>query len=184
LKNEEENEQVLLAFQHFLNSLDFSVQFLIHSRKINIEKYLNILREKEKEEKNELLLNQLREYIEFIKILVEDSTIMTKSFYVVIPWDVASIIEGSQSIAKKIKSFIGFKEKTKFSVKEDSELLTDFEQKKFQINQRSWVVEEGLQAIGLTVIPLKTEEIIELFYNLYNPALVERADLKIAESLQ
>ncbi len=183
LKNEEENMQILALFQNFLNSLDFSAQFVIHSRKININSYLDVLKEREKAETNELLRNQLREYMEFIKILVEDSTIMTKSFFVVVPFDVISIIKESKSLLGKTKSLLGFKEKNNSVNAKENNLFADFEQKKTQLGQRASVVEIGLRQLGLRVISLNTEQIIELFYNLYNPAAIEKSGLKIAEEM-
>src|SRR3989344_2779812 len=87
LKSEEERGFILGAYQNFLNSLDFSLQTVIHTRKLNIEAYLEKLKNRETEEQNELLSNQISEYREFIRSFVEENSVMNKKFFVVVPYD-------------------------------------------------------------------------------------------------
>lgn len=171
LKSEEEQNIIAYSYQNFLNALDFSVQIVIHSRKLNIENYLNKLAERQTTETNELLKNQISEYIEFIRSFVELNAVMAKTFFVVVPYDPIVIPSGG----KKILEFFKFGSKTKISALEES-----LEQKITQLNQRTEQVINGLTQIGLRVVALEDEELIELFYNLYNPETVERKDLKIA----
>jgi len=172
LKSEEEQNIIAYSYQNFLNTLDFSVQIVIHSRKLNIENYLNKLAERQSIETNELLKNQISEYIEFIRSFVELNAVMAKTFFVVVPYDPIVIPSGG----KKILEFFKFGSKTKISALEES-----LEQKIVQLNQRTDQVINGLTQVGLRVVALKDEELIELFYNLYNPETVERKDLKIAK---
>ncbi len=173
LKSEEEQNIIAYAYQNFLNALDFSVQIVIHSRKLNIENYLNKLAERQSSETNELLKNQISEYIEFIRSFVELNAVMAKTFFVVVPYDPIVIPSGG----KKILEFFKFGSKTEISALEES-----LEQKIVQLNQRTEQVINGLTQTGLRVVALEDEELIELFYNLYNPETVERKDLKIAQT--
>jgi len=170
LKSEEEQNVVSYTYQNFLNTLDFSVQLIIHSRKLNIENYLNKLAERYNQETNELLKNQIAEYIEFVKSFVELNAVIAKTFFAVVPYDPIVIPGGG----KKILSFLKFGLKTKTPVLEQT-----LEQKISQLNQRIEQVINGLSQIGLRVVALNDEELVELFYNLYNPEAMEKRELKI-----
>lgn len=171
LKSEEEQNIIIYSYQNFLNSLDFSIQFLIHSRRMNIVEYLQKTKERGDNEPNELLKNQISEYAEFIRSFVESNEIMEKTFFAVVPYDSVSIPKGG----KKVLGFLGF------GNKKESSLDKTFEQKMVQLNQRTDQVISGLVQIGLRAVALNDEELIELFYNLYNPEAVKKQDLKIAE---
>jgi spore coat protein CotF len=172
LKSEEEQNIISYAYQNFLNTLDFSVQIVIHSRKLNIENYLNKLAERQSIETNELLKNQISEYIEFIRSFVELNAVMAKTFFAVVPYDPIVIPGGG----KKILDFFKFGSKAKTPILEES-----LEQKINQLNQRTEQVINGLSQIGLRVVALNDEELMELFYNLYNPETMEKKDLRIAK---
>src|SRR3990167_2867937 len=86
LKSEDEQQSILGAYQNMLNSLDFSLQTQIHSRKLNVEGYLEKLGKQLQEEDNSLIQTQIKEYMEFIKSFVGQNAIMAKSFFVVIPY--------------------------------------------------------------------------------------------------
>lgn len=172
LKSEEEQSIITYAYQSFLNTLDFSVQILIHSRKLNIENYLNKLTERQSIETSELLKNQISEYIEFIRSFVELNAVMTKTFFVVVSYNPIQIPKAGESIIASLK----FWEKKKIPSKEEN-----LEQKIIQLNQRTEQVINGLMQIGLRAVSLRDEELIELFYNLYNPEAVEKKGLKIVK---
>lgn len=171
LKSEEEQDAITYAYQGFLNSLDFSLQILIHSRKLNIKRYLEKLNERKDKEPNELLGNQISEYIEFVRSFVESNAVMSKTFFVVVPYDPIVIPKGG----KKILGIFGF------GGKSGSPLEENFEQKLIQLDQRTDQVIAGLNQTGLRAVPLNDQELIELFYNLYNPETVEKEELKIAQ---
>lgn len=173
LKSEEEQNLAVYAYQNFLNSLDFSVQLVVHSRKLNINNYLGKLEERRNQETNELLGNQIAEYAEFIKSYVETNAVMAKNFFVVVPY-ASSMISGGGSKLLDVFKF-GSKKKT-------SDSGETLEQKISQLNQRVEQVSNGLKQIGLRVIVLNDEELVELFYNLYNPEAVEKKDLKVIAS--
>lgn len=87
LKSTEEQDAIIMSFQRFLNALDFPVQIMVRSSKLDIDGYLNSLKEKAVAQKNSLLQNQTYEYIEYLKKLVEVAQIMKKEFYIVVPFD-------------------------------------------------------------------------------------------------
>ena len=166
LKSNEEQEAIITRFQEFLNSLDFSLQIVIQSRKFNINPYLNKLEAMEKSQNSELLRMQIAEYHDFVKELVAETNIMDKSFYVVVPY---SIGEG----AKKRGLLSLLKETTK--TRSITMAPQRFHQLKAQLWQRVDHVAANLSAMGVRAVPLDTEELIELYYRLYNPDAGQRS---------
>lgn len=165
LKSEDEQKSIIYQFQNFLNSLDFSVQFSIQSRKLDIRPYLAVLEERYTEQQNELLKVQIREYIGFVKALTtEPNNIMTKTFYVVVPYDPPAL---------KLDS--GISSKLPFAPKKNAQKANQgFEENRTQLEQRVSVVEQGLRACGLRTITLGTEELVEVFYKMFNPGDTEK----------
>ena len=164
LKSADEQDAITFQYENFLNSLDFSVQFVIHSRKLNIAPYIESLRTRQKDEDNELLKIQINEYIDFIISFVEMTNIMSKTFYVVVPFT-PSILQ-----QKGFASSIAGMFKTKKAVAD----VGPFEEQKNQLWQRVDAVISGLRRIGVRSVALNTEELIELFYGLYNPSEFEK----------
>ncbi len=167
LKSTDEQDAVIFQYQNFLNSLDFPIQFLIHSRRLNVEPYLESLAERQKEEDNELLKIQIGEYLEFIKTFISSTNIMSKTFYAVVPFTPA--IAEREGFASSVFSALGLGGKKPIG---DAAI---FEERKNQLWQRVDTVIEGLQRFGIRSAPLNTEELIELFYGLYNPTEFEKA---------
>lgn len=172
LKSENEQNLILNQFQNFLNTLDFPVQFFIHSRKININDYLEKMGKRRDEEENELLKVQIEEYIEFIRSFVEQNAIISKTFFIVVPYETAS----TPPVAEGIFGLLQGKKKDEKAAKERS-LQENLEQLGHRVDQ----VMAGIEQIGLRAAPLNDEEIKELFYNLYNPQLTDKRDLEIAK---
>lgn len=161
LKSEEEQDIITSGYQDFLNSLDFSLQIIIHSRKLNIENYLKKMEERRGNEGSELLRNQIDEYISFIRGFVKENEIMTKNFFVVIPYESSGV-----EIKKGFFSFFSGKKETK---KDES-----VEQSFTQLRQRVDQVAAGLERLGLRAVVLNDDELTELYYNLYNPETIEK----------
>ena len=160
LKSADEQMAILGQFESFLNSLDFSLQIFIQSRELDIRPYLSLLEEQLEQQQSELMKIQVREYIEFIKNFVDGSSIMTKGFYVVIPYTPPSI--EVQTGSSGITALFTSKE-------QNTELSMElFEEYRSQIEQRVSVVTQGLARTGVHVAQLGTEEVIELFYRLFN----------------
>ncbi len=167
LKSQDEQTSIIYQFQNFLNSLNFSVQICIQSRKLDIKPYLTLLEGREKEQENDLMRLQVRQYMEFIRALTENTNIMTKSFFVVIPY-AASVVSNQKA------SFAGlFKKKSTDENKADKQ--ASFEENRGQLEQRVAVVEEGLTRCGVRVIELGTEELVELFYKSFNPGEIDKS---------
>ncbi len=174
LKSTEEQEAVLIQYRNFLNSLDFSIQFFVESRKLEIEPYLESLRQTLKNQTNELLAIQTKEYIEFVKSLVASTNIVSKFFYVVVPYRPATInIGGSSSPFGKISSLFGGGSKITAAMEESD----NFAKNKLQLEQRVAVVQAGLSSAGIKTVTLGTEEAIEMFYKLFNPGSVDKGVL-------
>jgi hypothetical protein len=140
------------------------LQFVVHSRKLNINPYLETLKERERLETVELMKTQIGEYINFVKSFVELTNIVSKTFYVVVPF--------FPTILETTKSFNPLK--NLFSNKKTTGTGDQFEEYKTQIQQRADNVILGLQRFGIRAVPLNTEELIELFYGLYNPSEFEK----------
>lgn len=157
LKSEDEQKAIIGGFQNFLNTLDFSVQIVVHSRKTDIRPYLNLLQERMDRQTSELMRIQLREYIAFIRNFIEGSDIMTKTFYIVVPYTTTSIAQAAGL------PFIGRQQQGNESAGDRS-----FEETRIQLEQRMSLVAGGLAQSGLRAVPLGTEEIIELLYRSFN----------------
>lgn len=176
LMSEEDKSTILSLYQRFLNSLDFPIQILIHSRKFNIDNYIKNIENLEKIEQNELLKNQIFEYKEFIKTFVKENDIMNKMFLITVPYDPVSFIPQSGFLSKL--NFFGKKNEAEAKRKAN---LDQNKQINFrQLKQRSEQVVDGIQSIGLRAVVLNTEELLELFYNFYNPETIEKQNLNIA----
>lgn len=164
LKAADEQDAVIFQYQDALNALDFSAQFVVHSRKLNIEPYLDTLRERYKTEQNELIKIQITQYIDFVKSLVELSNIVTKTFYVVVPFN-PSALGKPAGFLSGFGSLFGGKKNSEKKAETEKEFL----EHKLQLQQRVDTIATGLQRIGVRTVQLNTEELIELYYNLYNP---------------
>ena len=162
LKSKDEQTAIVYQFQSFLNSLNFSVQICVQSRKLDIKPYLAILQEREREQMTDLMKLQVKQYIEFVQTLTDSSNIMTKSFFVVIPYNSSVTVAGSSSSFGKLFQ-------TKDKKGEETEKTATFEENVGQLQQRVAVVEEGLTRCGIRIIELDTEEVVELFYKSFNP---------------
>ncbi|HVB20143.1 MAG TPA: hypothetical protein VNF51_02590 [Candidatus Paceibacterota bacterium] len=162
LKSADEQHAITLGFQNFLNTLDFSIQIVINSRRMDLRPYLALLAEKEPEQKTELMRIQLREYIEFVRSFTDQANIMTKSFYVVVPYAPHSSPANAVSFLRRDSA----------SVK-SAHAETSFEEDSAQIEQRLTLIAGGLSGTGVRAVPLGTEEIIELLYRSFNPGELE-----------
>lgn len=179
LRSEDEQNAAIGAYQNFLNGLDFSVQIFIHSRKINIDGYIQELSGIERGETNDLLKGLVSGYKDFVASLVADNPIMEKTFFVVVPYD-SVLPANQQAIFDAIAGF--FKRK---KVNDPTEAAPTPETTAPKANavgdsafaalaQRTEQVATGLSQIGLRAVPLEEDELAELLYNLYNPETVER----------
>jgi hypothetical protein len=140
--------------------LDFFCQIIVQSRRLNITGYLDQLKELESKQENELLKVQTKEYYNFIKELVTTGTIMSKTFYIVVPF---TLLEARGLTPKKILRA------AKLPLLSEE----DFQRCKKQLWQRMEFIALGLRRCGLQAIPLTTSELIELFWSLHHPRQAE-----------
>lgn len=172
LKSEEEQNAIIYSYQGFLNTLDFPVQILIKSRKLDIDDYLDKLREKGEKQQNALLKEHTFEYIEYIAKLVEYADVMEKEFYVIVPYD--PFRAQKPNILQKF--FASMNPKDSYS--ELKKRHKEFSELKKKLTQRISSVKVGLQNCGLQVEQLNTQKLIELFYKAYNPTIARYQKIK------
>lgn len=171
LKSEQEQDAIIYRYQSFLNSLEFPIQILMQSKKLDLSNYLAKLDKVSKEQTNELLKYQTEDYVDFVRKLIDVANIMDKRFYVVIPYLVSPKVNapkiGGQS-AKGVGTLT----------------YDEFKKYKTELEQRVQVVQSGLGSIGVRTALLDTQQLIELFYNVYNPEEASKEKLINAEDLQ
>lgn len=170
LKSDEEQKAIIFQYQNFLNSLDFSVQILVQSRKLDISPYLATLAERIPAQTSDLMRIQIKEYINFVKTFTESANIMKKSFFVVVPFRPFAFQSATSAggAFSGILKAIGLGGKNTESEAKKVEML-NFEENRTQLEQRANVVSRGLSACGVRTIALGTEELIELYYKIFNP---------------
>lgn len=164
LMSGDEQKAMLFGYQEFLNSLEFPIQITIQSRIININNYLEKLSELERMQENELLKIQIGEYQTYIKSLVELANITTNRYYVVISYTGSPGSSGKESTMDKVKQFINPAREAKVEIESYDKAIQE-------LNLRISRVVQGLRSMGIRAASLNTQEVVELFYTIYNPEL-------------
>lgn len=163
LKSEDEQNAIIYSYQGFLNTIEFPLQIVVRSKKLDIDEYLDKLKKLGEKQANPLLQRQTFEYVEYIGKLVEYADIMEKEFYVVVPYDPYR----SERLNFMQKFFQNMTPRDSYeNIKRRHE---EFDALKKGLNQRVNTVKIGLENSGLKAEQLTTRELIELFYNIYNP---------------
>lgn len=175
LKSEDEQNAIVAAYVSFLNNISFPLQIVIQSRELSIEGYLESLKQKEKEQTNELLKVQTSEYIQYINELVSIGKIMNKRFYVIVPFN---------PLSDKHKSFFSslmdsLRPTSLIKMKKDI-----FLRRRKELTRRAENIISGLGSIGLNAVELDTQSLIELYYNSYNPVTSANEKLVDVNSLR
>ncbi|MFA6257135.1 MAG: hypothetical protein WCT29_02855 [Candidatus Paceibacterota bacterium] len=171
LKSEDEQKATIAQFQNFLNTLDFSVQISVQSRRLDIRPYLLLLENRMKVQNEPLLKLQTKEYIEFIRNFTESVSIMTKSFFVVVPYT-PTTLQSDASFLDKLLS-------RKNAAQQQAAQQIAFEEKKSQLEERVAVISQGLGRCGINSVQLGTEEVVEVLYKVFNPGELE-GKIKVA----
>lgn len=158
LKSYDEQRAILSQFQQFLNTLDFSIQIQMRSRRLNIDPYIALLETLEVKQDNDLMRIQLREYMEFIKTFTNQVEVMNKNFFVIVSYTPTKVSLG--------RGFSGL-----FSAKSGAASISEgiFEEERTQLEQRVSLIVEGLARIGVRTVTLGKDELVELFYHTFNP---------------
>lgn len=170
LMSPQEREAIEFAYQGFLNSLNFPIQIFMRSEKVDLKPYLKKLAQIRAEQDNMLLGLLMEDYITFLDAIAQQTNIMDKQFYLIISYpdpnqDVRSTIKQSTGFFRGMADLVGSKDKTPRVVIDEKVL----EEAKTQLRNRVQAVIEGLQQCSVQSIPLDTQELIELYYNVYNP---------------
>lgn len=159
LKSQEEQNSLIFSYQRFLNSLEFPIQILMQSRKMEVSAYIEKLKKIAEKQTNELLRVQTMEYIDFVSRLIENASIMNKNFYVIVPLG-ESILPAAAGF---FSSLLG-----NGKAKETSERIANFEKAAEKLSLRVNAVQANLNGAGVRAERLNTEQIMQLYYNSYN----------------
>jgi hypothetical protein len=160
LKSEDEQRAIIGGFQTFLNTLDFSVEIVVHSRKMDVRPYLKTLEARAELQQTELMKIQLREYVNFIRNFIDKADIMTKTFYVIVPY--------TPGVASKVRPDVSLPFMQGSGRRESAGSIDSFDEDRVQLEQRMALAASSLGASGVRAVALGTEEIIELLYRSFN----------------
>jgi len=161
LKSDDEQKATIMQFQGFLNTLDFPIQISVQSRRLDIRPYLLTLENRMKVQNEPLLKIQTKEYIEFIRNFTETVAIMTKNFFIVVPYTHMNLPQQSKFLDKLFG-----RRNAEETRKADQ---ADFEEKRSQLEERVRVIQQGLSRCGINSAQVGTEEVVEIFYKVFNP---------------
>ncbi|MFH1973023.1 MAG: hypothetical protein ABIK13_00220 [Patescibacteria group bacterium] len=175
LKSVDEQGAIVQAYMQFLNMLDFPIQVVIQSRRMNIDDYLDRLKEAERTQENDLLRRQISDYRDYVKQLVDLGEIMQKRFLVVVPLDPAT--DKQKNFWTRLGEIIT--PSVAIHLSEDR-----FRKNKDSLMLRVNSIIGGLGSMGLNAAMLDTQSLIELYYTVYNPELFETQRMTDVSKLQ
>ncbi|MEN9558630.1 MAG: hypothetical protein RL141_999 [Candidatus Parcubacteria bacterium] len=176
LKNVDEQNAIVQAYMGFLNSVEFPIQIVIQSRRMNIDAYLESLKEAERTQQNDLLRGQITDYREYVRQLVQLGEIMQKRFYVVVPLDPATA-EVKRNFFSRFSEILTPSIAIRLSD-------TRFQEQRKNLMLRVNAVVGGLSSMSLNAVMLDTQSLIELYYTVYNPELFETQRMQDVHTLQ
>lgn len=165
LKSQDEQESLIGSYQNFLNGLSFPIQIVTQSRTLDLDDYLENLQKMSAQQSNDLLRTQTTEYINFVNQLIGVANIMSKTFYVVIPYEADPLKKGGNFFSRL------------FGRGKGANSNRGFEQLKTELGERTAIVSNGLASLGLSNVQLNTQELIELYYSSYNMDTARRQKL-------
>lgn len=173
LMSNEEREAAEYSYQNFLNSLYFPVQILIRSTKVDIGPYLDKLSTLRRSQDNMLLGVLMDDYMNFIQIISEETNIMQKNFYVIVPYFPTGDLSNLKNASKGIFGNM-------FSANKQQRVMINQEtytKGKEELTNRINSVMSGLMQMGIRTTQLNTKQLGELFYSSYNPDTAVRQPL-------
>ena len=178
LKSTDEQDAILMSYQRFLNALNFPIQIMIRSLKVDIETYINRLKNLALKQENPLLQEQTYKYVDFLTTLIDLAQIMKKEFYIVVPFD----LENNESV-RKTDIFGVFK--SFWSALSQEESVVDIRSNRIRVTRlRKWNYERlsqvkmSLESIGLKADEVEKTDLVKLIYNYYNPRIKNEMLLK------
>ena len=178
LKSEDEQNALIYSFQGFLNTIEFPIQILVRSRKLNVDTYLDNLSEIEKKQENPLMKKQTQQYMEYVKKLVDYADIMEKSFFVIVPFDPMRA-RSSGGMFSQFWAALHPKD----SLEAIRQRHREFAALKKDLNNRVNLVKSGLSNCNLRAKELNTQQLVELFFQIYNPQTARNQNLKNMDNI-
>ncbi len=175
LKSEDEQNAIIAAYVQFLNSLEFPLQIVIQSRKLNIDNYLGRLKDAEKNQSNELLRVQIADYRNFVQELVTLGQIMQKQFFIVVPYN---------PLSDKAKGFFSRLNETFIPAMSVKLAEERFRKRRADLQTRVDHIIGSLSSMGLKAAQLDTQSLIELYYRVYNPEIYDSEKMTDASKLR
>jgi hypothetical protein len=172
LKSEDEQQAIVNSYQSFLNTLMFPVQLVVRSTKLNVDGYITDLQERADKQKSPLLKEQTLDYANFIERMIDVADIMQKRFYCVVPMNASGAEK--QSFFSKYMSWLSPGDSKEKALSRNRE----FEEMTIKLRDRVNIVKAGLENVGVTVDRMNTMQLIELFYQVYNPKTSQDQKLK------
>ncbi|MBC7472579.1 MAG: hypothetical protein H7196_04980 [candidate division SR1 bacterium] len=173
LKSIQEQEIIIGAFQGILNSIDFPIQILVQSRRLDLTSYIEKLKHIEDNLTNDLLRVKMQEYVEYIKQMLQEVNIMNKDFYVIVGYEPISLKDGI--FGRFLRALNPSR-----AIKQKQE---DFLKNRKLMMSRTDAIASRFASLDLKVNLLNTEQLIALMYNSYNPDLLESIRLRDVSSI-
>ncbi len=183
LKSEVEQQSIIAGYQAFVNTLIFPIQIVVRSTRLNIDPYLHAMQEKANKQTNLLLKNQTNDYANFMEKLVSVADIMQKNYYIIVPVDGAS--SSQRGLLSRFLDWLNVDD-TKARAMQRSK---DFKNYSKIMRDRVTLIQSGLESIGITVERMKNQELVQLYYQIYNPETSQKekfgsiGDLNLEKSM-
>lgn len=168
LKSEVEQQGIIAGYQSFVNTLIFPIQILIRSTRLNIDPYIKGLQEKAATQENPLLKDQTLDYADFMEKIVDIADIMQKSFYIIVPLDAST--NTRRTLIQRFMEWLAAEDTKAKALQRNRE----FRSYNKILRDRITLVQSGLENIGITMRRLKTDELVQLFYSIYNPITCQK----------
>lgn len=178
LKSEVEQQGIIAGYQAFVNTIIFPIQILVRSTRLNIDPYIQNLRKKAESQQSPLLKEQTLDYADFMEKLVDIADIMQKGFYVIVPVDAPT--KGKRGLMQRFMEWMNVDDSRGKALQRSRE----FHSYAKILRDRITLVQSGLENVGITMRRLKTEELVQLFYGIYNPATSQKQKFQNIEELK
>jgi len=178
LMSPEEQEAIEYSYQGFLNSLYFDIQVFVRSQHVDLRPYLQKMDKIRSQHDNMLLALLMEDYIQFMDAVSHQANIMDKKFYIIIDFHTTMSTQKAVESSKGFLSTIMGKKEQHVVVNE-----ADLVAAKTELKNRIQTVMSGLQQCQVNSAPLNTEELIELYYDAYNPDTATRQRMRNFDEL-
>lgn len=177
LKSEIEQQGIIAGYQSFVNTLIFPIQIIVRSTRLNIDPYIQGLKKRADQQESPLLKEQTVDYADFMEKLVDIADIMQKSFYIVVPIDAPT--KGKRGLIQRFLEWMNVDDTRSKALQRSRE----FHAYGKILRDRITLIQSGLENVGITMRRLKTEELVQLFYSIYNPITSQKQKFKSIEEL-